>query len=85
MIAPIVSIIIISLSSSKKKPPKESTTNALITWTPTLIQNMDGHDSSHWEMANWSNGDPFANTWQPDNITFNNGIMTINLDNKGCP
>jgi beta-glucanase (GH16 family) len=86
--SPIVSIVleeIISLSSSKKKPQKESKANALITWTPTLIQNMDSHDSKNWEMANWSNGDPFANTWQPDNITFNNGIMTITLDNKGCP
>lgn len=59
--------------------------NALITWTPTLVQNMDRHDSTNWEMANWSNGNPFATTWQPDNITFNNGIMTITLDNAGCP
>jgi|GEM_PF-2202476 len=59
--------------------------NSLITWTPTLVQNMDRHDNVNWEMASWSNGDPFANTWQTDNITFNNGIMTITLDNQGCP
>ncbi|MGB9613431.1 MAG: family 16 glycosylhydrolase, partial [Candidatus Margulisiibacteriota bacterium] len=59
--------------------------NGLITWTPTLVQNMDQHDPNRWQMANWSNGNPFNHTWQPDNISFNNGIMTITLDNQGCP
>jgi beta-glucanase (GH16 family) len=46
---------------------------------------MDSHDSANWQMANWSNGNPFNNTWQPNNISFNDGIMTLILDNVGCP
>jgi endoglucanase len=45
---------------------------------------MDGPDPD-WTMASWSNGNPFNCTWQPDNISFDNGIMTITLDNAGCP
>ena len=46
---------------------------------------MDSHDAANWQMASWSNGNPFANTWQADNVSFNNGLMTLTLDNNGCP
>jgi len=67
------------------KPNPTPTSNALITWTPTLIQEMNSHDSAKWQKANWSNGFPFNNTWQPDNVTFRDGKMVLTLDNKGCP
>lgn len=66
-------------------PPPTPTAGALITWAPTLDQEMDGHDSANWQTADWSNGDPFNNTWQPHNISFNDGIMSLILDNEGCP
>jgi endo-1,3-1,4-beta-glycanase ExoK len=62
-----------------------SNNRSLITWTPTLAQEMDGPQTSTWETAGWSNGNPFNATWQPDQIGFQNGIMTIRLDNAGCP
>ena len=53
---------------------------------PTLNANMDRNDSSHWHKADgWTNGDPFNNGWQADNVSFNNGFMTLQLDNQGCP
>ncbi len=33
----------------------------------------------------WANGDPFDCGWQADNVTFNSGIMSLTLDNVGCP
>ena len=75
----------ILLAATDKPKPAASAGGALITWTPTLVQNMDADDSSKWERSNWSNGDPFNCTWRPDHISFNSGIMTLTLDNKGCP
>lgn len=49
-----------------------------------LNASMDSDNTAQWEKANWSNGDPFNCTWQPDNIAFRDGIMVITLDNKGC-
>ncbi|NQT29484.1 MAG: family 16 glycosylhydrolase, partial [Candidatus Saganbacteria bacterium] len=57
----------------------------LITSEPTVSQEMDSADSRNWEMANWDNGRPFNCTWQPDNISFNDGLMTLTLDEEGCP
>ena len=57
----------------------------LITWPPTLVQEMTSDDAINWEKSNWSNGDPFNCTWQPDNIVFRDGIMISVLDDVGCP
>lgn len=64
-------------------PP--SVTGALINWAPELDHEMDADDPANWQKASWSNNGVFANTWQRDNISFNDGIMTVTLDNKGCP
>lgn len=65
------------------------TANALITWQPTFEQEMDGHDSRNWEMASWSNNSAdsgeFGCTWQQNNISFADSIMSLTLDNLGCP
>ncbi|NQT30170.1 MAG: family 16 glycosylhydrolase [Candidatus Saganbacteria bacterium] len=66
-------------------PPPQATADALITWDAQTAQEMNQHEGGNWHMANWSNGNPFDCTWQPDNISFNDGIMTLTLDNKGCP
>jgi endo-1,3-1,4-beta-glycanase ExoK len=59
--------------------------NTLITGTPALAQEMNADDPTNWQTASWSNGGPFANTWQSDNVSFSNGIMSLLLDKKGCP
>src|SRR3989338_2057235 len=84
MLSPIVPIILSVISQVPGKGKKEDKQGALITWTPNLTQEMNGPDSK-WEASSWSNGNPFANTWQYDNVTFNGGIMALTLDNKGCP
>ncbi len=66
-------------------PTQGSPKNALITWPPTLSQEMVRHDSANWQMANRSNGSPFAVNWQPDNVIFRNGFMLLRLDDAGCP
>lgn len=50
-----------------------------------LEENLDRFDSSKWEKADWPNGNPFNNTWRPDKVLFNKGVMTLVLDNDGCP
>ena len=59
------------------------------TGSPTLDASMDNFDPAQWEIANGytnASSDPnFNNGWQANNITFNNGIMTIQLDDAGCP
>jgi len=61
------------------------TSNALITWEPSLFQPMDRHESASWEIANRSNGNPFNTTWRPSNIKFEKGLMKLVLNNTGCP
>lgn len=39
-----------------------------------------------WHKADgWTNGDPFNCGWQVDHVTFSGGIMSLLLDNLGCP
>jgi endo-1,3-1,4-beta-glycanase ExoK len=66
--------------------PASNESGTLIKGNATLVQNMDKHDSRNWEMADWSNGrDYFESTFRPDNLVFQDGIMHIIVDNKGCP
>ncbi|MFC1637485.1 family 16 glycosylhydrolase [Candidatus Margulisiibacteriota bacterium] len=69
----------------KPGPRSDAAAKALISWAPTIDQAMDAHDSANWQMASWSNGDPFNCTWQADNVSFSDSIMTLTLDDKGCP
>lgn len=42
------------------------------------LQTMDS-DNDQWEKADWPNRGVFNCVWEPGNISFNNGIMTISL------
>lgn len=45
---------------------------------------MDNHDAERMQKADgWSNGSIFDCTWRADNITFNDGIMTLRIDTDG--
>ena len=46
------------------------------TWNP-----LDYFDSRNWNKADWTNGGMFNCGWKPDHVTFNNGQMTLKLDN----
>ena len=46
------------------------------TWNP-----LDYYDTGNWNKADWTNGGMFNCGWKPDHVTFNNGKMTIKLDN----
>lgn len=71
--------------AAPEKKPGAAAQNVLIAWTPFLVQEMNSDDTMNWQKAAWANGDPFNVGWRPDHITFNNGIMTVKLDNAGCP
>ncbi len=49
----------------------------------TLENDFDSatYDSSKWACADWTNGDMFNCGWVPNHISFENGIMTIKMDN----
>ncbi|MFH1386983.1 MAG: family 16 glycosylhydrolase [bacterium] len=59
--------------------------NALITWEPLLVHNMDEDLSAYWESSQWLNGLPAYWYWRPMNVSFYNGIMTLKLDDYSCP
>ena len=72
-------------ASAGKKPENESAADqqgCLIKGKPDLCQEMD-RDERGWEMSNWSNGGVFNCLWNPQNISFGNGIMTIKLTKDG--
>ena len=76
---------ILLASAAPEKKPGAAAQNSLITWAPFLVQDMNSDDTANWQRSAWSNGDPFNVGWRPDHISFNNGIMTLKLDNAGCP
>lgn len=47
---------------------------------PHYEYNLDNHDASEFEKSNWSNGDMFNCKWVPQNISFENGIMDMKID-----
>jgi beta-glucanase (GH16 family) len=51
-----------------------------------FFDTLDSHNTSLFEMADgWTNGSPFNCGWRADHVTFSGGIMTLRLDNVGCP
>lgn len=46
----------------------------------------DSDNTTLWHKADgWTNGDPFDCWWQADNIIFSGGVLSLQLDNNGCP
>lgn len=70
---------------AEKQPLLPQPTNALITWKPTFNDELNQLDNSRWQKADWSNGTYFACTWRPENLTFDNGIMSLTVNDDGCP
>ncbi|MFH1709667.1 MAG: family 16 glycosylhydrolase [bacterium] len=69
---------------SAEKDAGKNEQGCLIKGKPDVYQAMD-KDEGGWEAANWSNGGVFNCSWKPQNITFNNGVMTLNLTKSKDP
>ena len=49
----------------------------------TVVTGFDAFDSTNWHMAHgWTNGYPTLNGWRADHVTFDQGVMTITLDDQ---
>jgi len=49
----------------------------------TFFDDMDFFDSTNWEKSDWWNGLPFQNTWNPANVTHDQGVMSLTFDDTG--
>ncbi len=58
----------------------EGSSRAVQTWS--LWDSLDYFNSGTFNKANWSNGGMFNCGFVPENVNFNNGKMTITLNNK---
>jgi beta-glucanase (GH16 family) len=46
----------------------------------------ESFDTTRWHKADgWTNGDPFDAWWQADNASFSGGVLSLQLDDEGCP
>lgn len=46
----------------------------------------DSFNTALWHKADgWTNGDPFDCWWQADNAALSSGILSLQLDDLGCP
>jgi len=52
--------------------------------TPTEVYEFDSADSTHWEERSGANGDPFACTFQPGNISFADGFLILTQEDSSC-
>ena len=63
-----------------------ATSTPAATATGGYLDNMDSYNTGLFTKADgWTNGAPFNVGWRADHINFSGGIMTITLDNVGCP
>lgn len=53
-------------------------------FTPVMYNNFNEHNSSNWLKASWSNGDPFYNSWCKEQVTFTDGILSLDLEATEC-
>jgi beta-glucanase (GH16 family) len=52
----------------------------------TFFDGLDSYNSTRWFESNgWTNGNPFNVGWRADHVSFASSIMTLQLDNAGCP
>ncbi len=64
-----------------RDPAVAAETTASALRSSGLSDPFDAYDASVWQMANWTNGDPFNCGFLPGHVTFANGFMTLKLDN----
>lgn len=51
-----------------------------------FTDDFDTYDTTLWHKADgWTNGDPFDCGWQADNVFFDSGRVTLQLDDETCP
>ena len=50
----------------------------------SFVDHLGSYDAARWFKADgWKNGSPFDNSWLGENITFDNDVMDIRLDDNG--
>ncbi len=69
------------------QPATATRTNTPVaTLTGGFLDNMDSYNTNLFTKADgWTNPNPFNVGWRADHANFANGILTITLDNVGCP
>ncbi len=53
-------------------------------YVSTLHEDFNAYEESIWSKADWNTSAPFYSAWCPDQITFANGIMSIDLEQLDC-
>ena len=67
-------------------PPLASLAQARDTSFIAFTDTFDNFNTTLWHKADgWTNGDPFDAWWQADNATFSSGVLSLQLDDVGCP
>jgi beta-glucanase (GH16 family) len=51
----------------------------------SFFDGLDGQTSLFSKADGWTNGSMFNCGWRADHVTFSGGLMTLTLDNVGCP
>jgi endo-1,3-1,4-beta-glycanase ExoK len=49
-----------------------------------LLDDFTENNQTLWQKADWANGDPFYSAWCPEQIDFNESLLTITLEQKDC-
>ena len=64
----------------------EDTSNEDInnTFETVLYDEFNTFNTELWRKAEWSNGDPFYNAWCAEQVSFENGIMSLKLEERDC-
>ena len=67
-------------------PPQTSQAQTSSTSFLAFTDHFDSYNTTLWHKADgWTNGDPFDCWWQADNVFFSSSILSLQLDNEGCP
>ena len=68
-------------SSDSTTTPTQNTESS---YQNLLSDAFTSQESSLWQKSDWANGDPFLNGWCPDQVSFNNGVLSLELTKLSC-
>jgi len=73
-------------NTTEQPTPNNTTTSTTPTnhYQTLIYDTFNSFDKTIWQKADWSNGTPFYNAWCPNQVNFNQSLLTLRLDQLTC-
>jgi hypothetical protein len=79
-----LSFIILALMYGCSDSSENKITTTQVVVKSVVNETFDVEDESTWRKADWANGNPFYNAWCKEQVSIDEGTLTLNLVKKEC-